>query len=236
MKSLKKKSLKQYILSSIGELILIIVGILIAMSINNWNQNRISLNQANSYIEKIKKDLVIDTTFFHYAIKRIDVKVDYKKSLFNPDSLAKFSTSQIQGILTSGTNNISINNNAYKKIVASGIVTLSEKKFLFEKLDAYYSVFNNYLDEFNKWEEKSVDKDLNFWVYQNHYEIEYFDSIPQVKNVEENRKDFLKIVTSREGKNYINMSILREETMKDIYSKTRDGAKKLIKRIDSIQK
>lgn len=234
-KSLNKKNIKRYLLFSIGELIMIIAGILIAMSINNWNQKRLSVHKANLYIAKVKKDLAIDTSYFNFAIKRIDLKIDYKKSLFNPDSLAKFSTAQLQSIVSSGTNNISINNNAYNKMLESGIVTLPEKNFLFEKLDNYYAVFNTYLKELNKWEEKSVDKDMNFWVYQNHYEVEYFDSIPRVKDPKKNRADFLKIITSKEGKNYINMSILREERMKEVYTKTRDGAKKLIRRIDSIQ-
>ncbi|AXG71176.1 hypothetical protein KORDIASMS9_03432 [Kordia sp. SMS9] len=233
--SLKKKNLKQYVVFAIGEIFFIIAGILIALSINNWNENRISLKKADVYIDKIKKDLAVDTTYFEYAIKRIDIKIDYKKSLFNPDSIAKFTTSQIQGIVTSGTNNISINTNAYNKMVESGIVTLPEKKFLFEKLDNYYAVFNTYLMEFNKWEEKSVDKDMDFWIYQNHYELEYLDSIPKVANPKENRESLLKVVTSKAGKNYVNMSILREKRMKEIYTKARDGAKKLIKRIDSIQ-
>lgn len=239
MKGLKdkkrKKSIKQYILSSLGELILIIAGILIAMNINNWNENRIALDKANLYIAKVKKDLEIDTTYFNGAIKRIELKIDYKKSLFNADSLAKFSTSNIQSIVTSGTNNISINDGNYRKIVESGIVTLPEKQFLFEKLNNYYSIFNNYLKEFNAWEAKLADKDMDFWIYQNDYELEYIDVTSSVLNKEKNREDLLKIVISKEGKNYINMAILREERMKEIYTRARDGAKKLIRRIDSIQ-
>jgi len=235
MKNSKYKSFKQYVLFSLGELILIIAGILIAMNINNWNEKRISLKKANLYIDKVRKDLAVDTSFFEYAIKRIDLKIDYKKSLFNQDSLTKFSTIQIQGIVATGTNNISINNNAYKKMIESGIVTLEEKKFLFERLDAYYTIFSNYLNEFNRWEEKYASKDSDFWVYQNRYETTYFDSIQPIVNVEENRKKLLNIVNSVEGRNYINMSIVREQQMKDIYTKGKKRAKRLIKQIDSLQ-
>lgn len=235
MKSSKKKSLKQYLLVSLGELVLIIAGILIAMNINNWNENRIALNKANLYIDKVKKDLTIDTTYFHYAIERIDLKLEYKKSLFNLDSIAKFSTSNIQAIVTSGTNNIYINDGAYKKIIESGIVTLPEKEFLFEKFNAYYVVFNNFLKELNKWEEKSAKKDEDFWIYQNRYELEYIDVTKSVVDSIENRRNFIKVVTSIEGKNYNNMAILREQRMKDIYTNAKNNAKRLIRRIDSIQ-
>ncbi len=36
------------------------------------------------------------------------------------------------------------------------------------------------------------------------------------QNLKENRKELMKDVNSIEGKNYINMSILREQTMKEI--------------------
>ncbi|WP_420573335.1 hypothetical protein [Kordia sp.] len=235
MKSSKKKGFKQYILVSLGELVLIIAGILIAMNINNWNENRIALTKANLYIDKVKKDLTIDTTYFHYAIERIDLKLDYKKSLFNQDSIAKFSTSGLQAIVTSGTNNIYINDGAYKKIIESGIVTLPEKEFLFEKFNSYYVVFNNYLKELNKWEEKSAQKDQDFWIYQNHYELAYIDVTKSILDSVENRKNFIKVMTSMEGKNYNNMAILREQRMKEIYTRARDRAKKLMKQIDSIQ-
>lgn len=230
----KNKS-KKYLKYVFLEIFLVMAGILLALQVNNWNENRGFLKKANSYISDVKKDLKVDTSYFNNVIKRIEIKIGYKKSLYNQDSLVKLSTGNIQNILTTGTNNISINNGAYKKIVESGILTLSEKKFLFEKFNNYYSGFNNYLNEFNEWEDYSVKKDMDFWIYQNHYEIEYFDSIYPKHNLKENRKALLKIINSVEGKNYINMAISREQTMKGIYTKARNGAEKLIRIIDSVQ-
>lgn len=232
---MKERNVKQYILYAIGEIVLIIGGILIAVQINNSNENRGFLNKANAYISEVKKDLQIDTTYFSDAIKRIDITIDYKKSLFNQDSLAKLSTSNIQRILTTGTNNIAINDGAFKKIVESGILTLPEKQFLFEKLDNYYSGFNNYLNEFNKWEESSVKKDMDFWIYQNNFDVEYLDPSYPKSQLASNRKNLMTVLYSTKGKNYIHMSILREKTMKNIYAKARDAATTLIRRIDSIQ-
>ena len=233
--SLKERKFKHYILYAFGEIFLIIAGILIAVNINNWNEKRAFLKKANSYIADVKKDLEIDTSYFGNAVKRIELKIDYKKRLLNQDSIANYSTRTIQGILSTGTNNITINKGAFEKIVESGILTLPEKKFLFEKLDNYYSNYINYLNEFNKWEENSVKKDMDFWVYQDNYDLEYFDSLYPTHKSESNRKKLMKVLNSSKGRNYIHMGILREETMKEIYAKTKDIAKKLIGRIDSIQ-
>jgi len=49
-----------YIKYAIGEIVLVVIGILIALSINNWNENNKSLRQVNSLLETIKLNLVDD--------------------------------------------------------------------------------------------------------------------------------------------------------------------------------
>ena len=49
---------------------LTVIGILIALSINNWNQERISKNKAYSYLDQINKDLSLDIMYFDFLIKK----------------------------------------------------------------------------------------------------------------------------------------------------------------------
>jgi hypothetical protein len=50
----------QYIQYAIGEIVLVVVGILIAVQINNWNQNRIENNLLKEYLVKIKSHTLED--------------------------------------------------------------------------------------------------------------------------------------------------------------------------------
>lgn len=43
---------RRYLLYAMGEIILVVIGILIALQINNWNENRILKNEINSYLSK----------------------------------------------------------------------------------------------------------------------------------------------------------------------------------------
>jgi len=63
---------KKYILYAIGEIFLLVVGILIAVSINNWNENSKSEKQLTSILKIYKQDLVIDTTKVHSSIKQLE--------------------------------------------------------------------------------------------------------------------------------------------------------------------
>lgn len=47
----------KYLKYAIGEIVLVVIGILIALSINNWNQNRIANNEEKKLYVKIIRDL-----------------------------------------------------------------------------------------------------------------------------------------------------------------------------------
>ena len=49
----------KYLLYAIGEIVLVVIGILIALSINNWNQNRIAQQEENKWYAKMIGDLNI---------------------------------------------------------------------------------------------------------------------------------------------------------------------------------
>jgi hypothetical protein len=72
---LSKKGLYKYVLYGIGEIILVVIGILIAVSINNKNQEKAAQKKLHSYLKIYHQDLVQDTTIVgqvltHYVDKR----------------------------------------------------------------------------------------------------------------------------------------------------------------------
>ncbi|MFT7628216.1 MAG: sensor domain CHASE-containing protein, partial [Ulvibacter sp.] len=53
---MEKNKTGKYFKYAIGEIVLVVIGILIALSINNWNQERIQNNE----ILKIQQRIIID--------------------------------------------------------------------------------------------------------------------------------------------------------------------------------
>ncbi|MBE9491002.1 MAG: hypothetical protein IMY67_11950, partial [Bacteroidetes bacterium] len=60
----------KYFKYAIGEIMLVVVGILIALSINNWNENRLKQEQLISVYERILTDIDND-------IQELSVNLDY---------------------------------------------------------------------------------------------------------------------------------------------------------------
>jgi hypothetical protein len=53
---MEKNKTAKYLKYAIGEIILAVIGILIALQINNWNENRIKCNKETTIITNIHKE------------------------------------------------------------------------------------------------------------------------------------------------------------------------------------
>lgn len=68
----------KYLLYAIGEIALVVIGILIALSVNNWNEERKSKIKVDTFKEKIISDLIKDTLNIETQIGSAD---DYIKTI-----------------------------------------------------------------------------------------------------------------------------------------------------------
>ena len=71
-KLLSENRFSKYLLYAIGEIVLVVIGILIALQINTWNENIKSLEQEKTYYCKIAEDLQVDIKNFDSSMATID--------------------------------------------------------------------------------------------------------------------------------------------------------------------
>ena len=79
---------RRYLFYAIGEIILVVIGILIALQINTWNDKRKKQNQVKSYAQKLILDLkqdILEIKFIKWQAKaaylRLDSLTNYTKHL-----------------------------------------------------------------------------------------------------------------------------------------------------------
>lgn len=58
---MSKNNIKNYLLYAFGEIALVMIGILLALQVNNWNETRKRKQELNSILNTVKLDLVRDT-------------------------------------------------------------------------------------------------------------------------------------------------------------------------------
>ena len=73
----------KYFKYAIGEIILVVIGILIALGINNWNENRKNLNEEKITLTKIHEDLATDLSQFDYYKQQFEQIDKLHLELFN---------------------------------------------------------------------------------------------------------------------------------------------------------
>ena len=77
---LTENKISKYLIYAIGEIVLVVIGILIALQINNWNEDKKVKLKSQIYCEKIINDLIADTLNISSLIKRCN---SYEKQAEN---------------------------------------------------------------------------------------------------------------------------------------------------------
>ena len=68
----KEKKVGSYLLYAIGEIVLVMIGILLAMQVNNWNENRKKDDQLNNILSTVAIDLKTDAIRANLVIQFYD--------------------------------------------------------------------------------------------------------------------------------------------------------------------
>tara|TARA_R110001592_G_scaffold107811_2_gene301605 strand:+ start:328 stop:1080 length:753 start_codon:yes stop_codon:yes gene_type:complete len=73
-KMLTENKFSKYLIYAIGEIILVVIGIMIALSINNWNESKKEQNILNASLNSVKLNLQED-------IENLNSQINYNKSV-----------------------------------------------------------------------------------------------------------------------------------------------------------
>ncbi len=72
-----------YLRYAIGEILLVVIGILIALQVNNWNEGRKQNIAETEFLEGVKKDLTQDKLYIELVLKEMEPRIDAFEPLNN---------------------------------------------------------------------------------------------------------------------------------------------------------
>jgi hypothetical protein len=103
---MEKNKTGKYFKYAIGEIVLVVIGILIAVSINNWNENRKEQTQLQTYYKQIISDFKEQKEYSKRIIIALDSSImsyDKYKSLFETKNLSidtiKYALNEVQTVM-----------------------------------------------------------------------------------------------------------------------------------------
>jgi len=139
------KSIK-YLRYAIGEIILVVIGILIALQINNWNVERKDRKIEISYLERLLSEVKKDTASINQNIQLADkLSAEYLNYILKMYTEQKTSEDFVNLIasadLGSSANNLQLTDIAYTELVNTGKLDLITDNLLKSKIVIYYKEY-----------------------------------------------------------------------------------------------
>jgi len=144
-KLLTENKFSKYLLYAIGEIILVVIGILIALQINNWNENLKSQKEQYFILNKLQSDINSDINLIQKAQGELEINISNfiwclevlgrKEEASKEEFFNKFGA--MIAIIGFNQNTTTFNN-----LVSSGKLELIDNKSLSDAIVKYYT--NNY--------------------------------------------------------------------------------------------
>ncbi len=150
----------KYFKYAIGEIVLVVIGILIALSINNWNENRKDKISENDFYCKLLEDFELDRLNIERFSKESDYKIETsKKLLLELPQKNKSKEDLINGYIQAlRTNAFAPSKVAILDITSSGKLSLIKNDSLKKNLLRYYAELDNLLFQLSINRNKSLER------------------------------------------------------------------------------
>ena len=143
---MEKNKTGKYLKYAIGEIVLVVIGILIALQINNWNQENKDHKLGEDYLLRIHRDLVQDTISFRRIIAHNNHLREEIKGLLVTLYNGVDNIEQVQNMSTIYDKALdqvfSPNDNTYKGMISSGALGLVQNLELKEEIVNLYSEYD----------------------------------------------------------------------------------------------
>lgn len=142
-KLLQQNRVTRYLFYALGEIFLVVIGILIALQVNNWNEDRKEKIYERKMLLELIEDMQLDTAFMHLQLRRIEVferSLDaLEKSLSSWDDLKDEDPQLFGGVYF-------IQNTKALETIKSGNIQIPFNDQLRKQINSHYHNSRFYLD------------------------------------------------------------------------------------------
>ncbi len=168
---MEKNKTGKYLKYAIGEIVLVVIGILIALQINNWNENRKINKEELQLIESLHKEFTYNKNELERSIKRAQLIQKSCETILNNTGNREMKLSKIESdsLINWGLTSIITydpSNGILENIISSGKIQIIKN----EKLKNLLSSWNGFLNDVKEDETWAVNERNQFifpFLYKN---------------------------------------------------------------------
>ena len=162
---LSKGQFSSYLLYAIGEILLVVIGILIALQINNWNENNQEEKKQTYYLQSLKSDLQANDAELERVIKYS------QRTISLADSLLRLSEKSLENIELKGLTTQILNAGNYsifknksttvRELMATGDLKLIKS----DSLRSYVANWESEIEDIRSYELPNTENSQSYFKF-----------------------------------------------------------------------
>jgi len=159
---IKNKKVTSYILYAIGEIFLVMIGILLALQVNNWNENRKQKVEINNILKTVSYDMETDTLVASQVGRLYDSLQKYSNRIINKELNRDNYQECIQcASLTTFYSPFNIQTKGFELLRNVSNESANQKDSLITEIVQLYTLYKPIIEKNNERLENEVMKNLN---------------------------------------------------------------------------
>lgn len=241
--ALKSSNYKAYLLYALGEIILVVIGILIALQLNIRNEHNKAVAQSEVYLEGVIQDITLMNDNLTKTVKAMKGEQLVEEELIGKNEFVEADLKNLKYMVYTGSWVVLITDHTFEQIQNSGKGKLVGFESLYASISNYYTSDRIPIDSDMAWEklegynatglkaiiESEVEKDLSFFegVTFSHPDVKVSLGEGQVQN----DKKLLEIMNTPLGRNFIKSTYLRHYAIINSLQRYHDKGSDLLEAI-----
>ena len=144
---------------AIGEVVLVVIGILIALQLNNVNENRKLEIQEINYLERLKNDLIQDTLYYNQRIEILNNEVENNTKAIKMAYQIQSDYKEFMALLrlySYDNTQLTIQNDTYYEMTNAGNFNIIQNEDLKIAIIKLYRSSNEYAKHIKEYNEFTV--------------------------------------------------------------------------------
>jgi hypothetical protein len=128
----------KYLVYATGEIILVVIGILIAVAVNNYSERNKSVNQSSMFLRDMLEDLASDTAYLDKMLLQIDDQLTLEDWMLKKQEFEQDHLDSIRMAVSKGNWTFTVNDRSFQNVQNSSYSKLIGYEDLYAEVSKYY--------------------------------------------------------------------------------------------------
>ncbi len=223
----------KYLLYAIGEILLVVIGILIALQVNNWNETQKSRRELTNIIRNIAADIKEDVRHIKFQMEFLNKENRRIKSFLNHQDYSGFTSDSLEQALETFYTQVTWRTNNFDRLVSSDITEYGKYVEVMKGIKEYYELGIPRIKDFEAVLKNAVLESDQFWRFeQNFYEFDYQEGLHSIQSNEEGRLILNTLLKSPIPRNILKINYRQNKNLVSRYNRFTNGLNELVKEIE----